>query len=61
MVCEFGALAAASGKTIAYPTDGGRFLGATFDPVGMYRMHAVLAWMATRGVTVTQVHHTLPP
>ena len=53
---EFGALAAASGKTIAYPADGGRFLGATFDPVGMYRMHAVLAWMAARGVTVTQVH-----
>jgi len=53
---EFGALAAAPGKTVAYPADGGRFLGATFDPVGMYRLRAVFAWMAARGVTVTQVH-----
>jgi kynureninase len=53
---EFGSLAAAPGKTVAYPADGRRFLGATFDPVGMYRMHAVFAWMAARGVTVTQMH-----
>lgn len=53
---EFGALAAAPGKAIAYPADGGRFLGAKFDPVGVYRMSAVFAWMAARGVTVTQVH-----
>src|SRR5579871_130770 len=32
------------------------FLGATFDPVRMYRMRAVFAWMAARGITITQVH-----
>jgi kynureninase len=53
---EFGALAAPAGKNVGYPADGSRFLGATFDPVGMYRMRAVLTWMAANGVTVPQVH-----
>ena len=53
---EFGALAAAPGTTVAYPSNGARFLGATFDPVGLYRMRAVFAWMAARGITVAQVH-----
>jgi kynureninase len=53
---EFGALAAPAGKTVGYPADGSRFLGATFDPVGMYRMHAVLAWMAANGIGIADVH-----
>ena len=53
---EFGALAAAPGTTVAYPSNGARFLGATFDPVGMYRMRAVLDWMAARDIGVAQVH-----
>ena len=53
---EFGALAAPAGKTVGYPTDGSRFLGATFDPVGMYRMRAVLSWMAAKGIGIRQVH-----
>jgi selenocysteine lyase/cysteine desulfurase len=53
---EFGALAAAPGKTVGYPAGGARFLGATFDPVGMYRMHAVLSWMAARGIGIGHVH-----
>ncbi len=53
---EFGALTAAPGKTIGYPAGGARFFGATFDPVGMYRLHAVLGWMAARGITVEHVH-----
>jgi selenocysteine lyase/cysteine desulfurase len=53
---QFGALAAKSGKPVAYPIDGMRFFGATFDPVGLYRMRAVFAWMAARGIDVTQVH-----
>jgi kynureninase len=53
---EFGALAAAPGKTVGYPAGGARFLGATFDPVGMYRMQAVLSWMAARGIGIGQVH-----
>ena len=44
------------GKTVGYPADGSRFLGATFDPVGMYRMRAVLTWMAASGIGITQVH-----
>jgi kynureninase len=53
---EFGALAAEPGKAVAYPRDGGRFSGATFDPVGMYRFHAVLGWLARRGLGIAQVH-----
>ena len=53
---EFGALEAAPGTTVAYPTGGARFLGATFDPVGLYRMRAVFAWMAARSITIAQVH-----
>jgi kynureninase len=53
---EFGALAAAPGRTVGYPADGARFLGATFDPVGMYRMLAVLSWMTARGIGISQVH-----
>jgi len=53
---EFGAFAAAPGKSVGYPASGARFLGATFDPVGMYRMRAVLSWMAARGIGIAQVH-----
>jgi kynureninase len=53
---EFGALAAPAGKTVGYPADGARFLGATFDPVGMYRMHAVLTWLKSAGIGVGDVH-----
>jgi kynureninase len=53
---EFSALAAPMGKTVGYPADGSRFLGATFDPVGMYRMHAVLTWMTAKGISIRQVH-----
>ncbi len=53
---EFGALAAAPGKSVGYPAGGARFLGATFDPVGMYRMRAVLSWVAARGIRIGQVH-----
>jgi kynureninase len=53
---EFGALATAPGKTVAYPTSGARFLGATFDPVGIYRLRAVLSWMAAIGLGIEEVH-----
>jgi kynureninase len=53
---EFGALAAPAGKAVGYPADGSRFLGATFDPVGIYRMHAVLNWLASAGIDVDDVH-----
>jgi kynureninase len=53
---EFGALAAAPGKSVGYPPDGARFLGATFDPVGLYRMRAVLSWLAAKGIGIEAVH-----
>ncbi len=53
---EFGALAAPAGKAVGYPADGSRFLGATFDPVGIYRMHAVLDWLSSAGIGIDDVH-----
>jgi kynureninase len=53
---EFGALAAPPGKTVGYPEDGTRFMGATFDPVGLYRLRAVLDWLDREGVTAETIH-----
>jgi kynureninase len=53
---EFGALAAVPGRTVGYPASGARFLGATFDPVGIYRQLAVLSWMAANGLGIATVH-----
>ncbi|MBY0363554.1 MAG: cysteine desulfurase [Phreatobacter sp.] len=53
---DFGALAAPAGKSIGYPADGGRFLGATFDPTGLYRMAAVFDWLDGLGIPVTAIH-----
>jgi kynureninase len=51
----FGALSR-SGLGVAYGTDGSRFLGATFDPTGLYRLAAVLDWMGEIGLTVDAIH-----
>jgi kynureninase len=40
---------------VAYGTDGSRFLGATFDPSGLYRMDAVLGWLETEGVGPAEI------
>ena len=40
---------------VAYGTDGSRFLGATFDPSGLYRMDAVLGWLEAEGVGPREV------
>jgi kynureninase len=47
----FGQLEAGVGDRVPYGTDGSRFLGATFDPSGLYRMRAVLGWLEENGVT----------
>ncbi len=52
----FGALAAPAGSSIGYPADGGRFLGATFDPSGLYRMEAVLGWLGEQGLDAAIIH-----
>ena len=51
----FGALAASDGR-VGYAEDGRRFLGATFDPSGLYRLDAALRWVAETGLTVAAIH-----
>lgn len=41
---------------VPYSEDGMRFVGATFDPSGFYRMRAVFDWMEGLGLTVAAVH-----
>ena len=41
---------------VGYATDGMRFMGATFDPSGLYRMRAVLRWMSAHGLDTARIH-----
>jgi len=52
----FAALEAGNGGAVGYAADGSRFLGATFDPVGLYRLRAVLDWLAAAGIGVAAIH-----
>jgi selenocysteine lyase/cysteine desulfurase len=52
----FGALERGEGARVGYGTDGSRFLGATFDPSGLYRLDAVLAWLAELGLDAADIH-----
>src|ERR1700740_76171 len=53
---DFGSLAAPSGKSVGYPRDAGRFLGATFDPSGLYRLAAVFGWLFPVGIAAGDNH-----
>jgi kynureninase len=50
----FGALAGPQGE-VGYAADGWRFMGATFDPSGLYRLAAALGWFEAEGLTTTMV------
>jgi selenocysteine lyase/cysteine desulfurase len=50
----FGALAGPQGG-VGYAADGWRFMGATFDPSGLYRLRAALRWFAAQGLTAAAV------
>ena len=52
----FGALADKARDRVPYGADASRFLGATFDPVGIYRLNAVLDWLEAEGITAAAVH-----
>jgi selenocysteine lyase/cysteine desulfurase len=52
----FGALAEAGDDRVAYPEDGARFVGASFDPSGLYRLTAVMRWLASIGVGPAEAH-----
>lgn len=40
---------------VAYPTDGARFLGATFDPSGLYRLEAVIDMLRAHKISVADI------
>ncbi|WP_137179853.1 aminotransferase class V-fold PLP-dependent enzyme [Roseomonas sp. AR75] len=50
----FGALAGPQGE-VGYAGDGWRFMGATFDPSGLYRLSAALGWFDAQGLTAAMV------
>ena len=52
----FGALTDTAAERVAYAPGGGRFLGATFDPSGLYRFNAVQGWLDETGVDVVDIH-----
>ncbi len=42
-------------RGVPYPTDGARFLGATFDVSGLYRFNAVQNWLQAEGLSVARM------
>ncbi len=52
----FEALSGGPEARTAYGPGGNRFLGATFDPVGLYRQNAVLSWLDSLGITIAAIH-----
>jgi selenocysteine lyase/cysteine desulfurase len=53
---EFGALSGHDPEKVGYGTDGSRFMGATFDPSGLYRLAATLDWMRAISLDVRAIH-----
>jgi len=53
---EFDDLAAARRDEVAYRPDGGRMMGATFDPAGLYRLVAVERLLEAEGLGPAEVH-----
>lgn len=53
---SFGHLESGFDSKVPYAADGSRFAGATFDPSGVYRMKAVLTWLASNEVDPGQIH-----
>ncbi|WP_137046497.1 aminotransferase class V-fold PLP-dependent enzyme [Pseudolabrys sp. FHR47] len=41
---------------VPYAEDGWRFMGATFDPSGLYRLRAVLEWLASEEIDAALIH-----
>lgn len=52
----FGALERSENDGVGYAADASRFLGATFDPVGLYRLRAVLDWVDSLGIGAAEIH-----
>ncbi|MGY2907764.1 aminotransferase class V-fold PLP-dependent enzyme [Bradyrhizobium sp. URHC0002] len=52
---SFGSLSGLQDR-VRYSLDGERFMGATFDPSGLYRMRAMLQWFAAQDLNAEKVH-----
>lgn len=52
---SFGALSGPQGS-VGYAENGWRFMGATFDPSGLYRMGAVFDWLDAKGLDAAAIH-----
>lgn len=52
----FGQLEVGVSERVPFAEDGSRFAGATYDPSGIYRLEAVLGWLAKEGVTPGAIH-----
>ncbi len=52
---SFGNLSA-GGHGVPYPADAWRFAGATFDPTALYRLRAVLEWLAAEDIDAGLIH-----
>jgi selenocysteine lyase/cysteine desulfurase len=52
----FGSLESGASGRVPFATDGSRFMGATFDPVGLYRFNAVARLFESSGLTIASVH-----
>jgi selenocysteine lyase/cysteine desulfurase len=53
---EFGALGDKKGDIPAYAECAMRFMGATFDPSGLYRMKAVFDKLSAENISVSDIH-----
>ena len=51
----FGALESGDFRAVPFSNDGFRFMGATFDPVGLYRFNAVARLFESQGLTISAV------
>ena len=51
----FGALDGGQFDRVPFSNDGFRFMGATFDPVGLYRFNAVARLFESGGITISAV------
>lgn len=52
----FGDLSGPQAGAVPFARDGMRFMGATFDPSGLFRLVAALRWLEARGVSVADIH-----
>lgn len=52
----FGQLESGVSDIVPYAKDGSRFAGATYDPSGVYRLGAVLAWLDSSGIDPEAIH-----